>query len=226
MTVAADPQGDTLHLLAWLSPGFPVGAFAYSHGLESAVDAGDVFDAASLLAWLSDLIAHGSVRNDVILASAAWTAVTEGDGAALALANETALAMSPARERRLETGAMGLAFATAIRAAWQPDAAPPPRDIAYPVAFGAACGAQGLSRLPCLEAFGLAFVQNLVSAAVRLGPIGQTDGQRLTASLVPALRDLAATAAHSSLDELGGCALRSDIAAMRHETLYSRLFRS
>ncbi len=123
---------------------------------------------------------------------------------------------------------MGTAFCSAIRAAWGEAASAflPEREVAYPVAFGAACAAQGLARRPCLESFGLAFVQNLVSAAVRLGPIGQTDGQRVTAALLPAVRELADFAAQSTLDDLGGCAFRSDIAAMRHETLYSRLFRS
>ena len=117
----------------------------------------------------------------------------------------------------------------ALRAAW-PDAdctaLPPDGDIAYPVAFGAAAGAAGLPPGPSLGALALGFVGNLVSAAVRLGPIGQTDGQRVTAALLPEARALGAWAAGTTLDDLGACALRSDIAALQHETLYSRLFRS
>jgi urease accessory protein len=228
LTADAPRDFATLHLLAWLSPAFPVGAFAYSHGLEAAVEGDEITDAVTLRAWLADLIEHGSLRNDAILASEAYSAAEGGALGRLREVNELALAMSPARERRLETQAMGTAFCSAIRAAWADAAASflPERDVAYPVAFGAACAAQGLSRLPCLEGFGLAFVQNLVSAAVRLGPIGQTEGQRVTAALLPAVRDLAALAADSTLDDLGGCAFRSDLAAMRHETLYSRLFRS
>jgi urease accessory protein len=217
-----------LLLLAWLSPAFPIGGFAYSHGLESAVDAGDIVDAASLTAWLTDLLDHGSARNDVIITAAAWRATLADDSECLREANDLALAFCASRERRLEATAQGNAFATTIRAAWPDAACPilPEGDVVYPVAFGSACAMGRLNLLRCLEAFALAFAQNLISAAVRLGAIGQTDGQRVIAALVPAARRLASSAVHSSLDDVGGCAQRSDIASLRHETLYSRLFRS
>ena len=223
-----DAPADLLQLFAWLSPAFPVGAFAYSHGLESAVDVGLVHDAATLEDWLGDLLRHGSARQDAVLAAEAWRrAAASGNG--LADLNDLALALAPGRERRLETGGTGRAFADAIRASWPESACPAlptSGDVAYPVAFGAAAGMAGLPLPESLGALALAFVGNLVSAAVRLGPIGQTDGQRVTAALLDEARRLGAWAARSTLDDLGGCALRSDIAALQHETLYSRLFRS
>ncbi len=218
-----------LPLLAWLSPAFPVGAFAYSHGIEAAVDAGWITDAATLEAWLGDLLRHGSARQDAVLAAESWRLARTGEADELAALNDLALALAPSRERRLETGAMGRAFADTIRAAWpeaQALSLPRARDIAYPVAVGATASAGGIPIGPSLEALALGFVSNLVSAAVRLGPIGQTDGQRVTASLLPEARRLGTWAAASTLDDLGACALRSDIAALQHETLYSRLFRS
>lgn len=218
-----------LQLFAWLSPAFPVGAFAYSHGLESAVDDGLVHDAGTVAAWLGDLLRHGSARQDAVLAAEAWRLAPGEDVAALAALNDLALALAPSRERRLETGGTGRAFAEAIRGAWSEahcPALPQGEDLAYPVAFGAAAGMAGLPLGPALEALALGFVGNLVSAAVRLGPIGQTDGQRVTAALLPEARRLGAFAAASTLDDLGACALRSDVAALRHETMYSRLFRS
>jgi len=231
LTVPNDPS--PLRLFAWLSPAFPVGAFAYSHGVESAMDAGLVRDAATLEGWIGDLLRVGSARQDAVLAAEAWRHVdgepTTGSGAALAELNDLALALAPSRERRLETGATGRAFTEAVRAAW-PDALvealPPVGDIAYAVAFGAAAAAAGLPLSPSLEALALSFVGNLVSATVRLGSIGQTDGQRVTAALLPEARVLGGWAACSTLDDLGACALRSDIASLQHETLYSRLFRS
>ncbi len=218
-----------LPLLAWLSPAYPVGAFAYSHGLETAVDEGLMRDAAGVQAWIGDLIDHGSARQDAVLAAAAWRAADSGNTTALIEANELALALAPSRERRLETGSMGRAFIDVTEAAWPEAIAPAlPRgqDIAYPVAFGSACGTLHIPLAPSLEALGLAFVSNLVSAAVRLGPIGQTDGQRIVANLASHARRLGRSAAATTLDDLGACALRSDIAALTHETLYSRLFRS
>ncbi len=213
----------------WLSPAFPVGAFAYSHGLEAAVDAGWIHDRASLEDWLGDLLGHGSARQDAVLAGESWRLAQTRETNGLAALNDLALALAPSRERRLETGAMGRAFADTIRTAWPTafaEALPRGQDIAYPVAFGATAATGGMPIGPSLESLALGFVSNLVSAAVRLGPIGQTDGQRVMASLLPEARRLGTWAAASTLDDLGACALRSDIAALQHETLYSRLFRS
>ena len=227
MSTASD-TGE-LALLAWLSPAYPVGAFAYSHGLEAAIEAGLASDASAIEAWIADLMEHGSIRNDAVLAAEAWRAGAIGDATMLTEINDLALALAASRERRLETGGMGRAFADVTRAAW-PEAlsAALPRtgDIAYPVAFGSACGAMNIPLAASVAAFGLAFAANLVSAAVRLGPIGQTDGQRIIAAVAPKARTLADWAAQTTLDDLGACAFRSDIAALHHETLYSRLFRS
>ena len=107
-----------LPLLIWLSPSFPTGAFAYSHGLEWAVESGDVTDAESLQCWIADLLDHGGVRSDAILLKAAWSAAYARDIEALAHVNELALALSPSRERHLETSAQGNAFVAAARGAW------------------------------------------------------------------------------------------------------------
>lgn len=219
-----------LPLLIWFSPAFPVGAFAYSHGLEWAVEAGDVRDAATLQDWLSALLQHGGARNDAIVFGNAWRAASHSDRVALAAINALALALAGSRERLLETTSQGNAFVTAARAAWpcaELDAGVlPAGDIACPVAAACACAGHGIALRPALQAFTLGFVSSLVSAAVRLGPIGQTDGQRVLAALLPQVCALAAEAEDATLDDVGGCAFIADIAAMRHETQYSRLFRS
>jgi urease accessory protein len=220
-----------LPLLLWLSPAFPVGSFAYSHGLEWAVEAGDIVDAATLRAWLGDLIEFGAPRSDAILFACAFRAVRSSDWAALAAINELAIALSGSAERRLETSAQGVAFVAAMRAAWSCEAldhlpAGGADPIAYPVAVGAAAAGHRLDLHASLEAFVLSLFANFVSAAVRLGAIGQTDGQKTLAAILPDVRQLALAASQASLDDLGSCAFHSDIAAIRHETQYSRLFRS
>ncbi len=226
---AAEADAALMPLMLWLSPGFPVGSFAYSHALEWAVEAGDIFDARSLGGWLVDLLTFGTPRADAILFAAAFRGAQAGDWPALFETNALAAALAPSAERRLETTAQGAAFVAAARAAWDCE---PLRElggqdrIAYPAAVAAAAAGHDLPLEASLQAFVLALIANAVSAVVRLGPIGQTDGQKILAALLPRIRALAREAAHSTLADLGGCAFRADIASMRHETQYSRLFRS
>ncbi len=229
--LAGADRGAPLPLLIWLSPAFPVGAYAYSHGLEWAVEAADIVNAASLQDWLLDLLECGAPRSDAILFAAAFRAAAAADWAALMEINVLTVALTGSAERRLETTAQGAAFVAAARAAW--DCEPlrrlepaPDGRIAYPVAVAATACAHALPLDMSLAAFVLAQVANLVSAALRLGPIGQTDGQKILAALLPRIQNLAHEAQTAGLAGLGGCAFRSDIAAMRHETQYSRLFRS
>jgi urease accessory protein len=217
--------------MAWLSPSFPVGAFAYSHGIEWAVEAGDIRDAAALESWLGDLLDHGGPWSDAVLLACAYQATEQSDDAALAEVAELAAAFAPSRERRLETLKQGEAFLHAVRASW-----PCPAlerlarawqgEVALPVAVGVAAAGHKIAHAETLEAFLLAQITNLVSAAVRLIPLGQTEATRVVARLTPKVRAAAARAAVATLDDLGGAALRSDIASMRHETQHTRLFRS
>jgi urease accessory protein len=227
-----DPTAPTmLPLLAWLSPSYPVGAYAYSHGLEWAVEAGDVADERSLAEWLSDVIEHGAGRNDAILLSHAHRAAAAGDLGALVEANDLALALAPSRELRLETSQQGRSFLDATLAAWPTPAladlaAALPGEVAYPIAVGTCAAAHQVALAPTLEAYLLAFVQNLVSAAVRLAPIGQTGGTRVVAGLAPTVGALAAAVPDLTMDDIGGATFRSDLGTFLHETQYTRLFRS
>lgn len=209
-----------LRLMAWLSPAFPVGAFGYSHGLETAVREGRVTHPSSLSAWIAGVVEHGGGWTDTVLLKAAWTAATGEDALALDEVAELALALAPSAERRRETLDQGGAFLAAV-GAWTP---PPLAEAAYPVAFGASAGAAGVPLEPALTAWLHAFCANLVSVAVRTIPLGQSAAVAVTAGLEPVILATGARAAGSSLDDLGQCALLSDIAAMRHETLNGRLF--
>ncbi len=217
--------------MIWLSPGFPVGSFAYSHGIEWAVETGDIKNAATCEDWVCDLLEHGGGWSDAVLLACSYRAVTEKDDRALVDIAELARAISPSKERRLETLKQGDAFLIAAKAAWPCDALNRFSKIwkdetAFPVALGVAAAGHDLPLQPALEAWLVAFASNLVSAAVRLVPLGQTDGTRIVAALTPVAREVAARAVNASLDDVGGCAFRSDIASMKHETQYTRLFRS
>lgn len=225
------PAGALWRLLAWMSPSFPVGAFAYSSGLEWAVEAGDIRDAVSLRRWLAVMLRDGGLFCDAALFANAHRATVSNDTAALAETAALALALVPSRERHLETTTQGKAFVDAIRSAWACaalDRLPlgPDGHVAYPVAVAVATAGHGIPREPALHAFVHALVANLISAGVRLVPLGQTDGQRVLAALEPLAAETCARAVATPLDDIGSAAFRADIASMRHETQYTRLFRS
>jgi urease accessory protein len=225
---AVSPAGEgILPLFAWLSPSYPVGCFAYSHSLEWAVETGDVGDAATLVSWLSDIMTLGFGRNDAILLSHAYRAVEAGDESALADANELALALSPSAELYLETSQQGRSFLDATLAAWPaPDLHAVEGEIAFPVAIGVAAAAHRIPLPLTLDAYLFGLVQTLVSAAIRLAPIGQTAGVRVCAALAPTLRSLAQQNVDLPLDAIGAATFRADLGSFHHENQYTRLFRS
>jgi urease accessory protein len=225
------PAGRLARLMLWFSPAFPTGGFSFSHGLEWAVEAGDVQDRASLERWLAALVLHGAGWSDAVLIAAAHRAALAGDAATLADVAALAVALQPSRERRLESAVQGEAFLKAVEVGW-PSAATILLRQACPaapplsVAIGAATAGAGFDVETAIAAALTGFCANLVSAAVRLAPIGQSDGLRVLAALEDRIARTAARAATAPLSAVGGCAFRSDIASMRHETQETRLFRS
>jgi urease accessory protein len=217
--------------MAWLSPAYPVGAFSYSSGIEWAVETGDIKDADTLKRWLTVIIAEGGGFCDAVFFVHAHRAAEMDDDKALHDVAELAAAFAPSKERHLETTAQGRAFVEATRAAWPCTAlkrlgAVWDGPVAYPIAVGVAAAGHGVALEPALNAFLHAVTANLISAGVRLVPLGQTDGQRLLAAFEPIVAATATRALTTLLDQVGGAAFRSDIASMRHETQYTRLFRS
>jgi urease accessory protein len=225
-------QPDALYrLMTWLSPAYPVGAFAYSGAIEWAVGAGDITDAETLQHWLETMLTEGTGLNDGIFFAHAYRAVTDDDDVALREAAELAAAFVPTRERHLETTTLGRAFVDVTRAAWPCPALEKLRHLwhdppAYPVAVGVACAGHSIPLRPALQAFLTAIVSNWVSAGLRLIPLGHTESQRLLNALEPAVAIATQRGFAAKLDDLSSATFRADIASARHETQYTRLFRS
>ena len=223
-------------LLTWMSPAWPIGAFAHSGGLEWAVEASHVIDMASCGEWLADLLGHGALHNDAVLFVHAWRAASAEDGERLAEVAELAVASQTGFERHLEATAQGAAFrriAVATAGSDRFDALLGGLDdagLAYPVAAAVQCACNGVALEAALTAFLHAAVANLVSAAQRLVPLGQTDGQRLLRDLAPAVFALAARAIalpdEDPFTQLSTCTLLAELGCMAHETQYTRLFRT
>jgi urease accessory protein len=218
-------------LMTWLSPAFPVGAFSYSSGIEWAVEAGDIADAASLREWLAAMLAEGPGFCDGVFLAGAYRAAASHDDAGLRDLAELASAFVPSRERQLETTSQGRAFIDIAHAAWNCDGldemiAACDGPIVYPVAVGIVSAAHQIPLPPTMHAFFHALTSNWISAGARLVPLGQTDSQRVLARLEPVVAATVKRALEATLDDLGSATFRADLAGMRHETQYTRLFRS
>jgi urease accessory protein len=218
-------------LMTWLSPSFPVGAFSYSSGIEWAVEAGDITDARSLKDWLAAMLSDGSGFCDGVFLAQAYRAVAADDDRALREVAELAAAFVPSRERQLETTTQGRAFIEIARAAWDCDGLAHAITqckgaIVYPVAVGIVSAAHAIPLEPALHGFLHALLSNWISAGSRLVPLGQTDSQRVLAALEQTVSATAKRAIVARLDDLGSATFRADLASLRHETQYTRLFRS
>jgi urease accessory protein len=227
----ADEAAALYRLMTWLSPSFPVGAFSYSSGIEWAVEAGDIKDAGSLRDWLAAMLGEGSGFCDAVFLAQAHRAASAQDKIALCEIAELAAAFVPSRERQLETSTQGRAFIEIARSAWACDGldgmvAACGGAMVYPVAVGIVSAAHAVPLAPAIHAFLHAVVSNWISAGARLVPLGQTDSQRILASLEADVAATAQRALEASLDDLGSATFRADLASLRHETQYTRLFRS
>jgi len=223
-----------LRLQAWLSPAFPTGSYSYSHGLEWAVEAGSVYDRASLVDWLSADLRYGSGRNEAILFRDAWTCAVLDDRSGLLEIAELAAAFRSTSEFALESAQQASACRSTLSQVW-PDLlldeiAQALADRCIPlslaVVLGIRCAKQDIAMVLALPAFLQSYVAILVTAGVRLVPLGQTDGQAAIAALEDTVLATSADVATASIHDLGSAAFMVDLASMAHETQYTRLFRS
>ncbi len=238
-TDQAVSSANLYRLLAWLSPAFPVGAYTYSHGLEWVIEQGTVTDTGSLHLWLRDVLLHGAGRSDAILLAKTMAAAEGGDQEDVKNLRELGLALQPTKERLLESEAQGNAFLRTVRAVWQPPDDKPAarmfRSLAdeleteqwpYPVAVGLTAAAASIPVEAILVGYLHAFSANIISAAIRAVPLGQTDGQHVLARLESLCSEIAAETKTATLEDIGSACFLADIASMKHETQYTRLFRS
>jgi urease accessory protein len=223
-----------LQLQSWLSPAFPTGSYSYSHGVEWAVEAGYINDRESLVDWLEADLRFGTGRNEAIFFAEAWRCALDGKRAKLFEIAELAAAFRGTSEFALESSQQGAACLATLQKAW------PDRVLdwfseqlsrcqvlpAISVVLGIRCARQGILLSLALPAFLQSYIANLVTAGVRLVPLGQTDGQLAIAELHEAVLAASTQAQNATIDELGSAAFMVDLASMAHETQYSRLFRS
>lgn len=216
-----------IRLMTWLSPAFPIGAFAYSGGLETAIEDRRIHSRDSLGAWLDGLLRHGVLKADAVLFSLSYQAAHTSE---LKHISELALALAGSAERYQETVSLGTAFVEAV-GEWPCAEVLAVRaacggKIAYPVAAGAIAGLHETGPEEAIAAFLHACLSQLVSVAIRCGVIGQRQGVGLLAGFEMQVSAMAEVIAGCHEDDLGSAAFMADISSLRHETQVTRLFRS
>jgi urease accessory protein len=223
-----------MRLQSWLSPVLPIGAYSYSHGIEWAVEAGDIHDRATLVEWLAADLCYGSGRNEAIVFAETWRYVLRDDRARVCELAELAAALRGTGELALESSQQAVACLATLRRVWPDDILDwlaemlREREIrpSVPIVLGARAAGEGIPLELALAGFLQSYTTNLVTAGVRLVPLGQTDGQLAIAALEQAVLDVTDEALQASIDHVGSCGFRVDLASAAHETQYTRLFRS
>ena len=219
---------------SWLSPAFPNGAYSYSHGLEWAVETGQIDDRGSLVDWLEADLCYGSGRNEAIFFSEAFRYAVDDDYTKLCLVAELAAAFRGTSEFALKSSQQGAACLATLRLVWPDRVLDLLSEIhcdrqvqpVSAVVLGARSAKEGIPATAALPAFLQSYVANLVTAGVRLIPLGQTDGQRAIAELERAVLFASAQNVEATINDLGSAACMVDFASIAHETQYTRLFRS
>src|ERR1700746_1580109 len=219
---------------SWLSPAFPTGAYSYSHGIEWAVEAGHIHDRESLIDWLEADLRYGSGRNEAIFFIEAWRSATDDDCEKLLEIAELAAAFRGTSEFALESSQQAMACLATLRRVWPDPVLDWLSEIlrerhvqpALAVVIGVRSARQGILASLALPAFLQSYVANLVTAGVRLIPLGQTDGQLAIAELEEAVLTVSARARNATMEDLGSAAFMVDLASVAHQTQYTRLFRS
>ena len=217
-----------IHLLRLASPALPVGAYSYSQGLEAAIESGEVRDAPSARRWIADALSlsvAGMEAPVFLRLVAAWEA---GDGSAAARWNDEFVASREAAELRAETLQMGYSLRKLLLE-MDPQGAELLEaidDLSFPAAFAFAASRHGIDPREALAAYLFSWVENQALAALKAIPLGQTDGQRLVAEVSATIPAIVERAASMADDELCNFAPGIALASSRHETQYSRIFRS
>jgi urease accessory protein len=223
-----------LRLQSWLSPAFPMGSYSYSHGLEWAVDAGQICDRKSLVDWLEADLRYGSGRSEAIFFSEAWRCAIDENRLKLSEIAELAAAVRGTSELALESSHQGAACLATLRQVWPDLVLDWLSEIlrehhvqpALAIVLGVALAREGIQVSLALPAFLQSYIANLVTAGLRLIPLGQTDGQFAIAELEGAVQAASTQAENCTIADLGSAAFMVDLASTAHETQYTRLFRS
>ncbi len=217
-----------LKLLQLVSPALPVGAYSYSQGLEAAIESHDVHDAASAQRWIGDVMELSLSGMEAPVFLRLIDAWKSGDAVSVARWNEEFIASREGAELRAETLQMGyslrrLAHELAIPGV---DALDAIDELAYPTAFAFAVVAWEIDAREALAAYLFAWAENQVLAALKSVPLGQTDGQRMLLAIAGRIPAAVERAASLGDNELFNFAPGFALASSRHETQYSRIFRS
>tara|TARA_B100001248_G_scaffold129623_1_gene97190 strand:- start:147 stop:860 length:714 start_codon:yes stop_codon:yes gene_type:complete len=218
-------------VLTWFSPSYPIGSYAYSHGLEYAVEEGLVKDPQTLLGWIRDLLFFGTGYNDSIIINSIYDSVANDNCVEFDYISQIANAIKPTKEIALESYQQGVSFKNILMDVYSnsnltfylnrlDDC------ITYPSVVGVAGGIFEVEKKLLLHSYLHAFTSNILSAALRIMPIGQTEIQKIIFQMKGNVEEMTNKSLGLSLSDLGSSVFISDWASSKHQNQYTRLFRS
>ncbi len=218
-----------LAILQLASPALPVGAYSYSEGLEILIENGTITNIENLQHWLKSELLYGSIRLDAAVMVRGFHAVQLGDLEALKRWNLWLSAARDTEELRAASWQMGRSLMQLL-GKLEPEILPVVNTVGYPgnyaIAFAMACAHWDINIQAALLAYLHSWANNLITAGIKLIPLGQTAGQELLLGLQPLLTTTVGEILTMADDDLGCCNWGLSLASMQHETQYTRLFRS
>lgn len=221
-----------IRLLQLSSPALPVGAYTYSQGLEWAVESGTIVDESSTCAWISDLLMYGMGRYEAPLIARLIQVWTDGDLQTLSRLNKEFIATRESSELRAETVQMGYSMTRLARELMDPALATlvtrlaEMPEVSFPAAWSGFAASWDIEPQDALTAYLWSWCENQVMAALKAVPLGQASGQRVLLKLTESIPAIAAKALVTPECDWSNLTPAFAISSARHETQYSRLFRS
>jgi urease accessory protein len=218
-----------LRLLQLVSPTLPVGAYSYSEGLETLVQQGKIMTPEAVIQWIEQELQWGLIRLDAVAIKEAYSAFANSDQQALLALNSQLSALRDAEEGRQQSWAMGRAL-NRMAVQLEPDLkswiSAMNGSCNFAISFTLLAAQWQIVPQTAMLGFLQSWATNLIAAAIKLVPLGQTVGQKILLELTPTLETATAQCWVTALEDLALSSWGTSLASMQHETLYSRLFRS
>ena len=213
-----------LKLLTWNNQAFPIGSYSFSSGLEYAVESNLITTGYELQSWLKNLLNFGSIQTDAILLVEAWKLMKKKKNRNLIELNNFAISLNQSYEKYIENYEQGKSFIKITSDAWNHKFQS--KNLTFPLAYASSAYQENIKLEDTLISYLHANLCNLLSAGIKLIPLGQTEGQRIQIKLNLYIEEEYKIILKKDMNDIGNCGWVNDIVSMQHENQFTRIFRT